>query len=307
MIEFETHLAALVDVAPEAPDVTRVARRVAQRRTRRRLSAIAVAAVLVAVSVSGVVAAASSGTARRLHVGGSGPPPVPADQRLRVTMLDGSQLGISGPPGLGLTQLPVGVQRVARHRRPAALRRRPHAVGRARRARRGWARSSVVTRPTTVTSWWCPRRRSASTRSCSTATGCSWSRGATSSHRLGQVRVGDRREGDRRRLPRARARRSRVGRSDPPTRPTCSSAGRATAAARPTRSSGPTDTPPAARPRRRPSRTRRRVGRSPETTSEPNGATPTAHVRIAASDTNLADAAVQGLRVAVHGCRARGR
>ncbi len=102
MIDLEHALPALVDLAPAPPPVTSVARRARQRQWRRRSVALAAA---ISVLAAGAIGALTAGSARRTprHT-----PPIVAPatvDHVRVTMLDGSQLEISGPPSLGLTKL----------------------------------------------------------------------------------------------------------------------------------------------------------------------------------------------------------
>ena len=164
---------------PNAPDVTRVARRAAQRRTPPAASAIAAAAVLVAVSASAEWSRSSSRGPRADCTraaparAGSRRPARARDDARRFATRDQRTAGARAHA------TPARVQRVARHRRPAAVRRRPHAVGRARRAdgaRRG--RRSLP-----------DPRRSRARRVTRRSFGvdavvqyddwCSWSRGAT--------------------------------------------------------------------------------------------------------------------------------
>lgn len=99
MIDLEDALSALVDHAPPPPDVARVARRARQRQWRRRGAALTTALALLIAGVAGAVAVASSGHPARVST------VTPAVDHVRVTLLDGSQLEISGPPSLGLTKL----------------------------------------------------------------------------------------------------------------------------------------------------------------------------------------------------------
>ena len=87
MIDLEDTLARIVELAPEPPDVAGVCRRARQRRSRRRGAAIAAGFIVV-----------RSNRHRSAVIEN------PTDS-VRVTMLDGSQLEISGPESLGLTKL----------------------------------------------------------------------------------------------------------------------------------------------------------------------------------------------------------
>ena len=105
MIDLEQTLPALVDASPAPPPVATVARRARQRQWRRRSAALAAAFSVLAAGAIGAVAA---GSARRTpHPAPPVVAPPPADQ-VRVTTLDGSQLEISGPAALGLTDLQAG-------------------------------------------------------------------------------------------------------------------------------------------------------------------------------------------------------
>ena len=100
MIDLEQSLPALVDLAPAPPPLASVARRARQRRRHRRTIAVAAATSVLA---AGAIGALAAGSARHApHLATVAPPTV---DHVRVTMLDGSQLEISGPPSLGLTNL----------------------------------------------------------------------------------------------------------------------------------------------------------------------------------------------------------
>lgn len=105
MIDLEDRLSALVETAPAAPPIAEVTHRARQRRRRRRGAELATVVVAVAVAISGVAAAHARESGSHLRI--TGPISTPADKTLRVTLLDGSQLEISGPAGLGLTHLPI--------------------------------------------------------------------------------------------------------------------------------------------------------------------------------------------------------
>jgi len=98
MIDLEDALAPLVEHAPEPPDVAGVVR---HGRTRRRRRAAVLATTLVVVVVLAIGAIATIADRSTPRVLG---PPADVDH-VRVTLLDGSQLEISGPPSLGLTHL----------------------------------------------------------------------------------------------------------------------------------------------------------------------------------------------------------
>jgi hypothetical protein len=102
MIDLEDALSAFVERAPEPPDVTTVARRARQRRWRRRVAALTAAAVVVAAGIAGTVVGLGSSPGTR-HVSVAAPPV----DSVHVTLVDGSQLDITGPPSLGLTKLPI--------------------------------------------------------------------------------------------------------------------------------------------------------------------------------------------------------
>jgi hypothetical protein len=100
MIDLEEALAPLVERAPAPPAIESVARR-GRRHRRRRAVTLVGALVLVAVVAGGAIAAMAGRDEPRVTT-----PPGDVDQ-LRVTLLDGSQLDISGPASLGLTDLPL--------------------------------------------------------------------------------------------------------------------------------------------------------------------------------------------------------
>jgi hypothetical protein len=100
MIDLEEALAPLVERAPAPPAVETVARR-GRRHRRRRAVTLVAALVLVAVAAVGAIAAVAGRDEPRVA-------DVPgAVDHVRVTLLDGSQLDISGPASLGLTELPL--------------------------------------------------------------------------------------------------------------------------------------------------------------------------------------------------------
>ncbi|MDQ1509448.1 MAG: hypothetical protein QOG50_1292 [Actinomycetota bacterium] len=99
MIDFDEALSALVERAPEPPDVVRVARRARQRQWRRRGAALTTALVALIGVVAGAIVIVSPGHRARVST------VTPAIENVRITMLDGSQLEISGPASLGLTTL----------------------------------------------------------------------------------------------------------------------------------------------------------------------------------------------------------
>ena len=98
MIDLDEALAALVDVAPVPPDVVNVARRARQRRLRRRGLLAGALAVAIAGVATGVSLTSSRHPARVSVI-------TPAADTVRLTMLDGSQIVVSGPPALGLAEL----------------------------------------------------------------------------------------------------------------------------------------------------------------------------------------------------------
>jgi hypothetical protein len=100
MIDLEEALTQIVELAPEPPDFAGVTRRARQRRMRRSGAAIA-AVLVVAVGLAGAVALRPTNDApkKKVILG------IPKIESVRVTLLDGSQLDISGPPSLGLTKL----------------------------------------------------------------------------------------------------------------------------------------------------------------------------------------------------------
>jgi hypothetical protein len=99
MIDLEQTLSAFVERAPEPPDLEGIVRRARRRQRRRR--GVALAATLV-VLVAGLAGATAIVVARRApHVAGV----VSKTEHVRLTLLDGSQLEISGPQSLGLTKL----------------------------------------------------------------------------------------------------------------------------------------------------------------------------------------------------------
>lgn len=99
MIDLEEALVAFVENAPEPPDVSRVTRRARQRRWHRRIAALSVVAVFVVAGIAGTIALSSTNHTGQVIL------QAPPTDSLRVTLLDGSQLEISGPPTLGLTKL----------------------------------------------------------------------------------------------------------------------------------------------------------------------------------------------------------
>jgi hypothetical protein len=99
MIDIEDELARIVELAPEPPDVAGVEERARQRRTRRRNTGLIAAVVVVAIAAVGAF------TLLRPDGGRPAVLEPPATESVRVTLLDGSQLEISGPPSLGLTNL----------------------------------------------------------------------------------------------------------------------------------------------------------------------------------------------------------
>jgi hypothetical protein len=100
MIDLEAALAPLVERAPAPPAVESVVRR-GRRHRRRRAVELVAALVLVAVAAVGAIAAVADRDEPRVLT-------PPADvEHLRVTLLDGSQLDISGPSSLDLTELPL--------------------------------------------------------------------------------------------------------------------------------------------------------------------------------------------------------
>lgn len=98
MIDLEEELAQIVDLAPEPPDVAGVTRRARQRRSRRHRGATT-AAFLVMIGIGGAIALRPTDGGRRLVL-----EPAPTES-VRVTLLDGSHLEISGPTSLGLEDL----------------------------------------------------------------------------------------------------------------------------------------------------------------------------------------------------------
>jgi hypothetical protein len=98
MIDLEDALARIVELAPEPPDVDGVSRRARQRRSRRRGAAIA-AMLIVIIGIGGAIALRPTHDRKRVVIEN------PTTESVRVTMLDGSHLEISGPPSLGLTKL----------------------------------------------------------------------------------------------------------------------------------------------------------------------------------------------------------
>jgi hypothetical protein len=100
MIDLDEALAPLVERAPAPPAVGSVARR-GRRHRRRRAAALAGAMVLVAVVAIGAIAAVAGRDEPRVLT------PPDEVEHVRVTLLDGSQLDISGPASLGLADLPV--------------------------------------------------------------------------------------------------------------------------------------------------------------------------------------------------------
>lgn len=100
MIDLDDALARLVEAAPEPPDVSGAERRGRQRRRRRRGTTITTALAVLVVGVGGAVAIGSSRDASHVSVLNA-----PNIEHVRVTMLDGSQLEITGPESLGLNTL----------------------------------------------------------------------------------------------------------------------------------------------------------------------------------------------------------
>jgi hypothetical protein len=100
MIDLEEALAPLVERAPAPPAVESVARRGRRHRRRRAVTLVAAIAVIV-ITAAGAIAAVADRDEPRM---GTAPVEV---EHVRVTMLDGSQLEISGPASLGLTTLPL--------------------------------------------------------------------------------------------------------------------------------------------------------------------------------------------------------
>ena len=98
-IDLETALAELVELAPAPPDAAGVARRARQRRARRRGTTLVAALAVLVCGVAGTIAIRSTHHARRVIL------QQPPTESVRVTLLDGSQLEISGPKSLGLTKL----------------------------------------------------------------------------------------------------------------------------------------------------------------------------------------------------------
>jgi hypothetical protein len=98
MIDLEDALARIVELAPEPPDIARVSRRARQRRSRRRTTLFAIV-VVVAIGTIGAIALQPTSNEKRPILQN------PSIESVRVTLLDGSQLEISGPESLGLTKL----------------------------------------------------------------------------------------------------------------------------------------------------------------------------------------------------------
>ena len=98
MIDLEETLSALVERAPEPPAVEGIVRRARQRQRRRRGVALATTLIVLAAGLAGATAIVSSRGAPR--VAGVVPNGV---EHVHLTLLDGSQLEISGPHALGLT------------------------------------------------------------------------------------------------------------------------------------------------------------------------------------------------------------
>lgn len=103
MIDLEDALAQIVELAPEPPDVSGVARRARERRSRRRGTAIAAIAIVAVVGIGSAVALRSHEPVRPIGT------KAPNVESVRVTLLNGAQLEISGPPSLGLTKLEPGL------------------------------------------------------------------------------------------------------------------------------------------------------------------------------------------------------
>ena len=101
MIDLEEALAPLVERAPEPPGVDRVVRRGGQRRRRRRGLAAATTLVILVTALGGAAMIVSSRSTPKV----AGVVPAAPIEHRRITLLDGSQLEISGPPALGLTTL----------------------------------------------------------------------------------------------------------------------------------------------------------------------------------------------------------
>jgi hypothetical protein len=100
MNDLEDALAPLVENAPDAPAVEGVARRGRARRRRRTVTLATTLVLVVVVAIGAFATIANRGTPR---VAG----PAAGVEHVRVTLLDGSQLDISGPASLGLTKLPL--------------------------------------------------------------------------------------------------------------------------------------------------------------------------------------------------------
>jgi hypothetical protein len=98
MIDLEDALAPLVESAPEPPALAGVTRRGRQRRRRRHGVAYATAAIVLAVALGTAAVIVSKPSTPKV----AGVPPL---DHVHVTLLDGSQMTISGPRSLGLTKL----------------------------------------------------------------------------------------------------------------------------------------------------------------------------------------------------------
>ena len=99
MIDLEDALAGIVEVSPEPPDVSTVTRRARQRRARRRGALVVAAVVVVVIGIGSAIALRPTDDGKRVILR------QPKTESVRVTLLDGSQLEISGPESLGLTKL----------------------------------------------------------------------------------------------------------------------------------------------------------------------------------------------------------
>ena len=99
MIDLEETLSAFVEQAPEPPAVEGIVLRAKRRQRRRRGLALATTLVVLAAGLAGATAIVSS--RRTSHEAGV----VPTVDHVRLTLLDGSQLEVSGPESLGLTTI----------------------------------------------------------------------------------------------------------------------------------------------------------------------------------------------------------
>jgi hypothetical protein len=102
MIDLEDALAPLVEHAPEPPDVAGVVQRGRTRRHRRAAALGTTLVVVVALAIGAIATIANRQSGTPPIVG-----PAVGFDHVRVTLLDGSQLEISGPASLGLTELPL--------------------------------------------------------------------------------------------------------------------------------------------------------------------------------------------------------